>query len=565
MNLFQLVLKQMRQRALGTALTLLSVMLGVALAVSVLLMKRESGRLFGQTDFGYEILVGPPKGSGLQLVLNTVYQVGLSEGNVPYDVYEDLAARDRVPGRAYYRPFVRLAVPIMVGDSYNGRRIVGTTPALFGFDDDARPFKGYDDKGRRLPQFADPNTTDEDVPDEKKAAAVMEYRRGRKYTLAQGGSFRARRFEAVIGSDVAREEKLGVGSRFKATHGFPGPNDTPDVHELEWTVVGILEPTHTANDRVLFVPLVSLYAIEEHSFGLIQQAMIRAGISPNAVPPEQLPAVLEKLGFDPDDLPDSVMRKFRIPKTAPAGGGDLLKPTTPTPAPAGDLLKDVTPPAATKPDEHDDHDADHDHEHEEHAFHFDEKGDIVPDLPKDEWQVSAIYVKTRPYQASQLLYQFKVGRPDAVAVSPSQEMAQFFSTFMKGSILLLVALAALVSVVAAISILVSIYNSVAARQKEIAILRALGATKARVLTLICVEAGLIGLIGGVLGLVAGHALAGAGSVFFERTAGESIDWVTPSAEELQYLAVVVVIALLAGLVPALKAYRTPVATNLVAS
>ena len=70
MNLFQLVLKQMRQRALGTALTLLSVLLGVALAVAVLLMQRESGRLFGQTDFGYEILIGPPKGSpllGLQL------------------------------------------------------------------------------------------------------------------------------------------------------------------------------------------------------------------------------------------------------------------------------------------------------------------------------------------------------------------------------------------------------------------------------------------------------------------------------------------------------------------
>src|SRR5678810_979681 len=102
MNLFQLVLKQMRQRALGTALTLLSVMLGVALAVSVLLMKRESGRLFGQTDFGYEILIGPSKGSGLELVLNTVYQLGVSKGTIPYDVYEDLVARERVAGRPYY-------------------------------------------------------------------------------------------------------------------------------------------------------------------------------------------------------------------------------------------------------------------------------------------------------------------------------------------------------------------------------------------------------------------------------------------------------------------------------
>ena len=85
------------------------------------------------------------------------------------------------------------------------------------------------------------------------------------------------------------------------------------------------------------------------------------------------------------------------------------------------------------------------------------------------------------------------------------------------------------------------------------------------LTLICVEAGLVGLIGGLLGFVAGHTLAGVGSVYFEQSVGEPINWVTPSGGELQYLIVVVVIAVLAGLVPALKAYRAPVATNLVAS
>ena len=64
----------------------------------------------------------------------------------------------------------------------------------------------------------------------------------------------------------------------------------------------------------------------------------------------------------------------------------------------------------------------------------------------------------------------------------------------------------LVTIVAAASITVGIYNSVAARMREIAILRALGATKGRVLTLICVEAGMIGLFGGILGVLLGHAL-----------------------------------------------------------
>jgi len=58
-------------------------------------------------------------------------------------------------------------------------------------------------------------------------------------------------------------------------------------------------------------------------------------------------------------------------------------------------------------------------------------------------------------------------------------MKQFFDTFLKGTSLVLLVLAALVSVVAAVSILVSIYNSVSARLREIAIFRALGATRGK--------------------------------------------------------------------------------------
>src|SRR4051812_45153418 len=110
MNVFQLVLKQMRQRALGTWLTLLSVMLGVALAVAVLLVRRGGESLFGQTDYGYDLIIG--KGSPLQLVLNTVYQIDRSPGNISYSIYENMAR----PGH----PQAKLAVPISVGDRFKG-------------------------------------------------------------------------------------------------------------------------------------------------------------------------------------------------------------------------------------------------------------------------------------------------------------------------------------------------------------------------------------------------------------------------------------------------------------
>jgi putative ABC transport system permease protein len=101
--------------------------------------------------------------------------------------------------------------------------------------------------------------------------------------------------------------------------------------------------------------------------------------------------------------------------------------------------------------------------------------------------------------------------------------------------------------------------------REISILRALGATRVRILVLICLEAGLVGLAGGILGLLAGHLLAAAGSLMMQRFVGESIDWVAIGPAEGLYLGVVVLIAFLAGLVPALKAYRSPVATNLVSA
>lgn len=458
MNLFQLVFKQMRQRALSSWLTVLSVMLGVGLAVAIMILYRGGSSLFVQSDFGYDIIMGPPKGSPLQLVLNTVYGLDQPPGNMPYSVYENLLRNPRQ---------VRIAVPVTVGDSYKNLRIIGTLPKMFG----------YDDEGKLLPE-------------EKQ----FEYRLGKKYEFAEGHVFHPEKFEAVIGSEVPARTGLKIGSTFRATHGMPGPNETPDIHEQIWTVVGILAPTHTAADRALYIPIVSNFAITEHETGMEQQAQMR----------EQLPGA--------------------------------------KPAPTSQTKEEAeAPPYKMRPD-----------------------GTIDLKLPKDEWLLSAILVKSRNATLN-LIYQYKVIDPSAVAVNPATTMREFFNTFFKSTTLVLLLIAILVSVVAAVGILVSIYNSVSARMREIAILRALGATRTRIVTLICVEAGLIGLIGGILGIVGGHLVAAVGSAYMNRLLGEGINWLSTDQYELLYLVGVVLIAVIAGLVPALKAYRTPVATNLVAT
>ena len=457
MNIFSLVLKQMRQRALGTWLTLLSVTLGVALAITILVLYREADGLFGQTDYGFDVLVGKP-GSDVQLVMNTVYQVGRSPGNIPLSFYNDLRHKRQ------YQQYAKLAVPYVVGDSYQGKfRIVGTTPDLFGFDD----------AGQRL-------------PDER----VIGYRPDKRYELATGRDFTSHKFEAVIGSDVAVQSDLRLGKTFQATHGMPLPGDPVDIHKTVWTVVGILAPTHTASDRVVFLPYESLWTIGEHERGMIDQMLIRAG---KPVPPHAV---------DADDIPVY---------TQDADG----------------------------------------------TFH-------LLDLPDDAKQISAVLVKGRSaFAATRLAFDINQGNV-AQAVSPAGVMREFFEQFLRGPSLVLLAIAVLVTVVAAVGILVSIYNSVSARLREIAILRALGATRVRVLSLICIESMFIGTAGGLLGLVAGHGLAAVASRYFDRFVGQGIHWQRVDRYEWCYLGGVVVVALLAGLIPAAKAYTTPVATNLVA-
>lgn len=458
MNIFQLTLKQMRQRALSTWLTMFSVVLGVTLVVAILILRREGDALFGQSDYGFNVLVGA-KASPLQLTLNTIYHMDRSPGNIPYAVYDELAHGEK------YRPQVKLAVPFAVGDSYKGLRIVGTTTAMFGVDDE----------GKAMGQDS------------------FEYRPDRHYEIAQGHLFHPRKFEAIVGAEVPALTGLKIGDTFQATHGLPTANETPDVHEEQWKVVGVLAPTHTANDRVLFIPLPTFYCIFEHEEGLEAHAQIKAG-------------------------------------------------------------QDIAQVAA------------HHHEdHEQKQYTMNPDGTVELQLPRDKWELSAVLVKARSsFAAQQLLYVFS-SRDDAAAVNPASVMRDFFQVFLRPSTLVLLVISYLVTIVAAASIMTTIYNSVSARRREMAILRALGATRARILGLICLEAVIIGAGGALVGVVLGHLLSGVGAIFLQQMVGERIDWLTVGIEEWKYVLLVTGLALVAGLVPALKAYSTSVARNLVVS
>lgn len=405
MSLWTIVLKNIAQRKLSSTLTSASIALGVAVVVAVLAIKAESREGFSQGAFGYDLVVGA-KGSRLQLVLNTVYHLDDSPGNIPFALYERLKGDRRV----------RLAVPVAVGDFFRNHRIVGTSDRLLR-DFEVQRGQKFELAAGRLFAF-----------DEEKLRRAM--------AGAEEGVF-----EAVVG---ARVSGLPVGSAFVARHG----GDFGDAHDEKWTVVGVLKPTGTANDRAIFINLESFYHIRTHRAEEVNRG-----------------------------------------------------------------------------------------------------------------KISAVLLQTKgPHAAKDLAWELNNG-PEAMATVPAEVVVELFEMIGKVDVLLL-AVSVLVILVAGISILVSIYNSMAERRRAIAIMRALGARRSTVLSIVILEAASLCLFGGLAGLVLGHVLTAVSAQVLASRAGVAIAAAAFRPEELWVLGGVVALGALAGLVPALRAYRTDIADGL---
>lgn len=204
MNTARIVVARMRQRPLQTLLSMLLLGLGVATLVFVLLVHSQLARQLARDARGVDLVVGA-KGSPLQLILSAVYHVDVPTGNVPLSTLAWLRAQR----------LVRSAIPLSLGDSHRGFRIVGSEPGLLAL---------Y-------------------------GASV------------ERGSLWRQRMEVVAGSEAARATGLDVGGRFFGTHGLAveGP-----VHEdAEFTVVGVLAPTGTVVDRLLVTGLDSVWFTHE--------------------------------------------------------------------------------------------------------------------------------------------------------------------------------------------------------------------------------------------------------------------------------------------------------------
>ncbi|MFT5990329.1 MAG: putative ABC transport system permease protein [Bdellovibrionota bacterium] len=197
MNLLRLSWKNLTFKPLNALLSVLLFALSIGLISLLLSLREQADEQFDNNLAGINLVVGA-KGSPLELTLNSMYHVGYATGNIKLGQI-----------KAFFNPkhpIVEDVVPLSVGDSYRGYRIVGTVPKILDW------------YGAKL----------------------------------SSGTVWQHDFEVVVGEEVARVNGLSLGNKFKSNHGIIDEGDENNIeHDDDFTVVGILAPSGTVMDQLV--------------------------------------------------------------------------------------------------------------------------------------------------------------------------------------------------------------------------------------------------------------------------------------------------------------------------
>lgn len=208
-SVFSLAWRSLLNRKVSALLTILAIALSVALFLGVDKTRTAAKLSFDNTISGTDLVVGAPSGQ-INLLLYSVFRIGNATAEISWGAFEDLQAR----------PDVEWAVPVSLGDSHRGYRVMGTSQAYFDH---------------------------------------YKYGRRQDLTFRQGQRFDDL-FDAVIGAEVARELGYELGAPMVLTHGL-GQGGLSDHENRPFRVVGVLSPTGTPVDRTIHVSVEAITAI----------------------------------------------------------------------------------------------------------------------------------------------------------------------------------------------------------------------------------------------------------------------------------------------------------------
>lgn len=264
-----LALAYLRDRALTTALNIVLLALAVATLTLLLLFSTQLADRLDRDARGIDLVVGA-KGSPLQLILSSIYQIDQPTGNIPL---ESIALLRR-------NPAVARVVPLALGDNFRRFRIVGTEP-------------GYLDLyGARLAQ----------------------------------GRFNRAAGEVLLGATVARSTGAGLGQKFIGSHGLGAGDEDSGHEESPFTTVGILAPTGTVIDRLIITSIESVWDVHgihhedaDHGHDAHHDAEHEALEARNAMQPEVTALLVTyRSAFGAMSVPGFINRQTGMQAAVPA-------------------------------------------------------------------------------------------------------------------------------------------------------------------------------------------------------------------------------------------------------
>lgn len=208
MNIWLLVWSYLRARPLNTALNMMILGLGIAVVTILIILNYQLRENISANARGIDMVVGA-KGSPMQLILCNIFHIDFPTGNIGL-VEAERIARHRL---------VKQAIPMALGDSYRGFRIVGTT--------------------QEYPQLYD---------------AVM----------AEGKWWEAT-MEVTLGASVADALDIKTGDHFASSHGLTQSGPAHD--DQQFVVAGIAERTGTVLDNLILTSVESIWRVHESHDG----------------------------------------------------------------------------------------------------------------------------------------------------------------------------------------------------------------------------------------------------------------------------------------------------------
>ncbi len=470
MNTFKLAWRNIIHDPLTLFLNLVLLTLGIGLINFILLVNTQLKDKFEKNLAGVDMVVGA-KGSPLQMILSSMYHIDAPTGNI--------SIKEATPFLREKHPLIDKSVPLSMGDSHKGYRIIGTDHSILPF------YNAEIGDGKRWQNL----------------------------------------YEVTIGAEVARALNYKLGSKFKSSHGFTDDVDLEHDHGT-LTVVGILKPTGSVIDQLILVSTESVWAVHDHDHSTHEDE------------------------DDHDHKGHSHDEDEEHTHNHDHEGHDNHEHAH----------------------DHDDHNHDHhnhDHDHEAHHDHdhgsHNHQNDISRAhlLTHGDQDITSVLVRFKNktnFQALNMPRNINENT-DLQAASPAYEINRLYDMMGVGTKALQL-LALLIAIVSAISIFVSLLNSLKRRKYELSLLRVMGGKPGKLLSLILIEGLLLSVLGFIIGMIVSHlSMMGLGDSLYEKYNYPFSAWISHGKEVMLFLGTVG-LGLLAAMIPAIMAYKTDIHSNL---